>query len=98
MAGAVQHGASTLPPEYFGHFPDHDCAEIHLATEFQNLPMGTRAAIGDSLEKKFRFLFEKLRVPGTRAVVARWIKPVDVFAAAPAAAGDRFVRDDQAGD
>ncbi|MGH9367117.1 MAG: class II fructose-bisphosphate aldolase, partial [Thermoanaerobaculia bacterium] len=36
LAGAVQHGASTLPPEYFGHFPDHDCAEIHLATDFQN--------------------------------------------------------------
>src|SRR5262245_14065293 len=26
MAGAVQHGASTLPSELFGHFPDHDCA------------------------------------------------------------------------
>ena len=37
LAGAVQHGASTLPPEFFGHFPDHDCAEIHLATEFQNM-------------------------------------------------------------
>ncbi len=36
MAGAVQHGASTLPPEYFGHFPDNDCAEIHLATDFMN--------------------------------------------------------------
>jgi hypothetical protein len=36
LAGAVQHGASTLPPEYFGHFPDHDCAEIHLATDFMN--------------------------------------------------------------
>ena len=37
MAGAVQHGASTLPAELFGHFPGHDCAEIHLATEFQNM-------------------------------------------------------------
>jgi len=36
LAGAVQHGASTLPPEYFGHFADHDCAEIHLATDFMN--------------------------------------------------------------
>src|SRR5260370_39515835 len=36
-AGAVQHGASTVPPGLFGHFPDHDCAEIHLATEFQNM-------------------------------------------------------------
>ena len=32
----MQHGASTLPPEYFGHFPDNDCAEIHLATDFMN--------------------------------------------------------------
>ncbi len=37
MAGAVQHGASTLPAELFGSFPEHDCAEIHLATEFQNM-------------------------------------------------------------
>jgi fructose/tagatose bisphosphate aldolase len=154
MAGAVQHGASTLPSEFFGHFPDHDCAEIHLATEFQNmvyehpslplplkreterwifqnkgeerkrgetesqflyksrkfaigpykeqfwnLPGGTREAIGVSLEKKFLFLFEKLRIRGTREVAARYIKPVDVFAASSVAAGgDRFVRDDQAGD
>ncbi len=154
MAGAVQHGASTLPPEFFGHFPDHDCAEIHLATEFQNmvyehpslplplkreterwlfrnkgeerkrdetesqflyktrkfaigpfkeqfwnLPDGTREAIGASLEKKFHFLFEKLRIAGTREVVARHIQPVDVLAAGGvAASGDRFVRDDQAGD
>jgi fructose/tagatose bisphosphate aldolase len=154
MAGAVQHGASTLPAEFFGHFPDHDCAEIHLATEFQNmtydhpslplplkreterwlfqnkaaerkpgetesqflyknrkfaigpfkeqfwnLPVGTRGAIGDSLEKKFRFLFEKLRVPGTRETVARYIKPVDVFRAETSSpATDRFIRDDQAGD
>ncbi len=154
MAGAVQHGASTLPPEFFGHFPDHDCAEIHLATEFQNmvyehpslplplkreterwlfrnkgeerkrdetesqflykmrkfaigpfkeqfwnLPDGTREAIGASLEKKFHFLFEKLRIAGTRELVARHVQPVDVFAASGvAASGDRFVRDDQAGD
>ncbi|HEX9148941.1 MAG TPA: class II fructose-bisphosphate aldolase [Thermoanaerobaculia bacterium] len=37
LAGAVQHGASTLPAEFFGSFPSHDCAEIHLATEFQNM-------------------------------------------------------------
>ena len=37
MAGAVQHGASTLPEELFGKFPDVDTAEIHLATGFQNL-------------------------------------------------------------
>jgi fructose/tagatose bisphosphate aldolase len=37
LAGAVQHGASTLPAEFFGSFPENDCAEIHLATEFQNI-------------------------------------------------------------
>jgi len=154
LAGAVQHGASTLPPEFFGHFPDHDCAEIHLATEFQNmtydhpslplplkreterwlferkgserksgetesqflyknrkfaigpfkeqfwnLPDGTRDAIGASLEKRFRFLFEKLRIPGTRETVSRHVHPVNVFSASSASPErDRFVRDDQAGD
>src|SRR5687768_16612696 len=158
MAGAVQHGASTLPAELFGSFPEHDCAEIHLATEFQNmvydhpafplpvkraierwllekmsgekkkgetesqffyktrkqaigvfkealwnLPTGTREAIRDSLERRFAFLFEKLRVPGTRDVVARYVRPVrpDTASAAHAAAsGPRagYVRDDEAGD
>jgi fructose/tagatose bisphosphate aldolase len=37
MAGAVQHGASTLPDELFHHFPQRGTAEIHLATGFQNL-------------------------------------------------------------
>jgi fructose/tagatose bisphosphate aldolase len=37
MAGAVQHGASTLPPEAFNNFPRRETAEIHLATNFQNL-------------------------------------------------------------
>jgi hypothetical protein len=37
MAGAVQHGASTLPDELFHRFPQVETAEIHLATGFQNL-------------------------------------------------------------
>ncbi len=37
MAGAVQHGASTLPDDAFDHFPIHGTAEIHLATGFQNI-------------------------------------------------------------
>ncbi len=36
IAGAVQHGASTLPDELFGHFTGVETAEIHLATGFQN--------------------------------------------------------------
>jgi fructose/tagatose bisphosphate aldolase len=37
MAGAVQHGASTLPSNAFGNFPRIETAEIHLATNFQNI-------------------------------------------------------------
>ena len=37
LAGAVQHGASTLPAEAFGKFPEVGTAEVHLATEFQNI-------------------------------------------------------------
>ena len=37
LAGAVQHGASTLPGNAFGQFPKHGAAEVHLATEFQNI-------------------------------------------------------------
>ncbi len=155
LAGAVQHGASTLPPEYFGHFPDHDCAEIHLATDFMNtvyehpafplplkreierwldenaaderkkgetqeqflyktrkkaigpykervwnLPEGAREAIRDTLEKKFTFLFEKLRVGNTREMVAKYVEAVSVHDAGAVAAVARtpFIRDDQAGD
>jgi len=155
LAGAVQHGASTLPPEYFGHFPDNDCAEIHLATDFMNtvydhpafpyplkreierwldtnaadekkrgetepqflyktrkkaigpykenvwnLPEGTKKGICDTLQEKFEFLFERLRVVNTKAMVAKYVKPVSVYEAAAVAAGARtgFVRDDQAGD
>src|SRR3989449_8454537 len=37
LGGAVQHGASTLPPDAFGHFPKCEAIEIHLATNFQNI-------------------------------------------------------------
>ena len=155
LAGAVQHGASTLPPELFDRFPESGCAEIHLATGFQNLvyehhalpqplrrsmerwvfenfsdqrkkgeteaqflyknrkqaigpfkenlwnlPEGTRQELRDALEKEFRFLFASLRAAGTKNLVAKYIRPVDVFSHAEAATGTRagFVRDDEAGD
>jgi len=54
LGGAVQHGASTLPPEAFGHFPACEAIEIHLATNFQNivfdhpqLPADVRAEISE---------------------------------------------------
>ena len=37
LAGAVQHGASTLPDELFHKFPATGACEIHLATNFQNM-------------------------------------------------------------
>jgi fructose/tagatose bisphosphate aldolase len=37
LAGAVQHGASTLPTEAFHKFAECETAEVHLATEFQNM-------------------------------------------------------------
>ena len=37
LGGAVQHGASTLPPDAFGNFPRVGAVEIHLATNFQTI-------------------------------------------------------------
>src|SRR5213593_1631296 len=141
LGGAVQHGASTLPPEAFSQFPQCEAVEIHLATNFQtivmdhpalpqdlrrevnewvkreakeewkkgdteeqfiyksrkkaigpfkrrfwDLPAEVRAAIGADLEKTFAFLFEQLRVKGTRAATNRYVKPKLVSHAAPRAA------------
>lgn len=127
LGGAVQHGASTLPPDLFDRFPQLGTIEIHLATEFQSMlfdhpafpaelkremyeklrtlaaderkssdtdeqffyktrkkalgpfkremwdvPGDVREAIGASLEKKFRFLLEKLGAAGTRALADQY--------------------------
>src|SRR4030042_2952108 len=37
MGGTVQHGASTLPDSAFGKFVESEAAEVHLATNFQNI-------------------------------------------------------------
>jgi fructose/tagatose bisphosphate aldolase len=57
LAGAVQHGASTLPAEAFHKFPEVETAEVHLATEFQNMiyeskhfPQGLKAKIYEWLK------------------------------------------------
>jgi fructose/tagatose bisphosphate aldolase len=59
LAGAVQHGASTLPLDLFHRFPEATAAEIHLATGFQNLlldhprfPADLRVEIYDYLREK----------------------------------------------
>ena len=43
LAGAVQHGASTLPDEAFHRFPETGTAEVHLATGFQNMTYDSKS-------------------------------------------------------
>jgi fructose/tagatose bisphosphate aldolase len=133
MAGAVQHGASTLPDEAFGKFAEVEAAEVHLATQFQNmvyeskvfpkdlkdkiyawlnenmtaekkpdqteeqfiyktrkkalgpfkkdiltLPEDAKEKIIDELGEKFSFLFDKLKIAGTKTVMDKYApeKPV----------------------
>jgi hypothetical protein len=59
LAGAVQHGASTLPEEAFDRFPATGTAEVHLATGFQNIiydspsfPAALRGQVYDYLKKE----------------------------------------------
>jgi len=61
LAGAVQHGASTLPDEAFDRFPAIGTAEIHLATGFQNIiydskhfPAALREKIYDYLQREMK--------------------------------------------
>jgi fructose/tagatose bisphosphate aldolase len=153
MAGAVQHGASTLPDAAFGKFPEIETAEIHLATAFQSLlfdhpalpaafrttlydwlrqnaagerktgqtdeqffytarkkaigpfkrewwdlPADVRAPLGAALEKQFAFLLESLRVPGTAAMVARYVQPPVNRRAEPPAATAAAPDDAEAGE
>jgi hypothetical protein len=129
LAGAVQHGASTLPPDAFDAFPRAGACEIHLATDFQNMiydhprfpadlkaemyawirehaaderkPTDTeeqfiykarkkaigpfkkrmwsiadeaRRAIGQTLEERFTFLMEQLKIQDTSDVVPRFVR------------------------
>lgn len=51
MAGAVQHGASTLPDDLFHRFPAVETAEIHLATGFQNIIMDHESFPGSLIDE-----------------------------------------------
>lgn len=58
MGGTVQHGASTLPESAFGKFVESEAAEVHLATNFQNmifdrLPDGLKSEIYAYLDNNF---------------------------------------------
>ena len=136
MAGAVQHGASTLPDELFHKFPEVKTAEIHLATGFQNiiydhlpedfknriyewlktelknewkegwteqqfiyktrkkafgkfkkefwdLPEDVKAPMMKALKEKFHFLFDQLKVFGTKEIVNSYIKPIKIYKPKP---------------
>jgi len=52
--------------------------------EMWSLPSEIRKAIGDELENKFSFLFNKLNVLNTKDVVVNYVKPVDVALKIPA--------------
>jgi fructose/tagatose bisphosphate aldolase len=56
LAGAVQHGASTLPDELFHRFPEVETAEIHLATGFQNSLYLHPAFPADLMEEIYAWL------------------------------------------
>jgi fructose/tagatose bisphosphate aldolase len=60
LAGAVQHGASTLPDALFHRFPAVETAEIHLATGFQNA-LYEHPAFPESLHREIEtWCFENL--------------------------------------
>ena len=60
MAGAVQHGASTLPSDAFGKFPEVETAEVHLATQFQNIMYDSKAFPQDLRGKINEWIKENL--------------------------------------
>ncbi|UCD54817.1 MAG: class II fructose-bisphosphate aldolase [Candidatus Omnitrophota bacterium] len=60
MAGAVQHGASTLPNDAFGKFPEIETAEVHLATQFQNIIYDSPFFPAQLKEKIYAWIKENL--------------------------------------
>jgi len=56
LAGAVQHGASTLPPEAFHKFVECETAEVHLATDFQNMIYESKHFPADLKKKIYAWL------------------------------------------
>ncbi|MFC1988607.1 class II fructose-bisphosphate aldolase [Chloroflexota bacterium] len=59
LAGAVQHGASTLPDEAFDIFPKAGTAEVHLATGFQNIIYDSPYFPRELLDRISKHLLEK---------------------------------------
>jgi fructose/tagatose bisphosphate aldolase len=61
LAGAVQHGASTLPDEAFDRFPAVGTAEVHLATGFQNMIYESSSFPKDIRDKIYDYLRKELQ-------------------------------------
>ena len=61
MAGAVQHGASTLPNDAFGKFPEVETAEVHLATQFQNMIYDNEAFPADLKKKIYDWINKNMQ-------------------------------------
>jgi len=59
MGGAVQHGASTLPDQAFGLFPQVGTVEVHLATGFQNLIYESPYFPKELLDEIYNHLLDK---------------------------------------
>ncbi len=59
LAGAVQHGASTLPDGAFDMFPKAGAAEVHLATGFQNIIYDHPSFPPDLRDRIIKHVFEK---------------------------------------
>ena len=61
MGGTVQHGASTLPDEFFAQFPKSEAIEVHLATGFQNIIMDHKVFPKDLLKKMYKWIDDNLQ-------------------------------------
>lgn len=61
MGGAVQHGASTLPDEFFSQFVTSEAAEVHLATGFQNIEIDHEAFPKELRDKMYKWLDENMQ-------------------------------------
>jgi len=55
LGGAVQHGASTLPPAAFNKLPENDAVEVHLATQFQNMMFDSTLFPKDLKDKMYNW-------------------------------------------
>ncbi|HET9274445.1 MAG TPA: class II fructose-bisphosphate aldolase [Gemmatimonadales bacterium] len=58
LGGAVQHGASTLPQDAFGRFPEIETVEIHLATNFQSIVFDHPRLPAELRQRMYRWLDE----------------------------------------